>query len=87
MILSHPGVREVSVVAQPSMKWGESPLAVVVRSDAALTESDVLDWCNGKLARYKQPKSVRFVDEIPRNASGKALKRILRDRYPEPAPE
>ena len=87
VILSHPGVREVSVVAQPSMKWGESPLAVVVRSDAALTESDVLDWCNGKLARYKQPKSVRFVDEIPRNASGKALKRILRDRYPEPAPE
>ncbi len=87
VILSHPGVREVSVVAQPSDKWGESPLAVVVRADAALNEVDVLAWCNGKLARYKQPKSVQFVDEIPRNASGKALKRILRDRFPQPAPE
>ena len=87
VILSHPGVREVSVVAQPSEKWGESPLAVVVRNDSALTQSDVLGWCNGKLARYKQPKSVQFVEEIPRNASGKALKRILRDRFPEPAAE
>ena len=52
-----------------------------------LSEADVLAWCNGKLARYKQPKSVQFVDEIPRNASGKALKRILRDRFPDPAPE
>ena len=87
VILSHPGVREVSVVAQPSEKWGESPLAVVVRADPALTEADVLAWCDGKLARYKQPKSAQFVDEIPRNASGKALKRILRDRFPAAAAE
>ena len=87
VILSNAGVREVSVVAQPSAKWGESPLAVVVRSDPALTEAEVLEWCHGKVARYKQPKTVQFVDEIPRNASGKALKRILRDRFPEPAPE
>ncbi len=82
VILSHPGVREVAVVAQPSARWGESPLAVVVRADSSLTEADVVAWCHGRLARFKQPRSVAFLDEIPRNASGKALKRLLRERYP-----
>jgi acyl-CoA synthetase (AMP-forming)/AMP-acid ligase II len=86
-ILAHPGVLEVAVIAQQSARWGESPCAVVVRSDAALSEADVLAWCDGRLARYKQPKSVVFADTIPRNPSGKALKRILRDQYPGPAPE
>ncbi len=91
VILSHPGVREVAVVAQPSPRWGESPLAVVVRTadhaGTALRAEDVLTWCDGKLARFKQPKSVEFVDEVPRNASGKALKRLLRERFPAPAKE
>jgi acyl-CoA synthetase (AMP-forming)/AMP-acid ligase II len=97
VILSHPGVKEVAVVAQASAKWGESPLAVVVLHDETMraenrrAESvraeDILAWCDGKLARYKQPKSVVFVDEIPRNASGKALKRILREQFPAPAAE
>jgi acyl-CoA synthetase (AMP-forming)/AMP-acid ligase II len=91
VILSHPGVREVAVVAQPSARWGESPLAVVVRtaddSGTALRAEDVLAWCDGKLARFKQPKSVEFIDEVPRNASGKALKRLLRERFPAPAKE
>jgi acyl-CoA synthetase (AMP-forming)/AMP-acid ligase II len=87
VILAHPQVREVAVIGQASAKWGESPLAVVVKKDAALTEEDVLGHCKGKLARYKLPKSVRFVDEIPRNPAGKILKRVLRDRFPEPAAE
>jgi acyl-CoA synthetase (AMP-forming)/AMP-acid ligase II len=97
VILSHPLVKEVAVIAQPSLRWGESPLAVVVavatnpddkRADQdSLSANHVLQWCDGKLARYKLPKSVVFIDEIPRNASGKALKRILRDRFPEPARE
>jgi acyl-CoA synthetase (AMP-forming)/AMP-acid ligase II len=87
VILAHPGVREVAVIAQPSARWGESPAAVVVRADEALTEADILAWCAGKLARYKQPKAVVFAAEIPRNPSGKALKRILRDQFPGPAPE
>ncbi len=82
VILAHPGVREVAVVAQPSARWGESPLAVVVRSDDALRADDVLVWWDGKLARFKLPRAVEFLTEIPRNASGKALKRILRDRFP-----
>ncbi len=85
VILSHPQVREVAVIGQASAKWGESPLAIVVKKDASLSERDVLDHCNGKLARYKLPKSIRFVEEIPRNPAGKILKRVLRERFPEPA--
>jgi acyl-CoA synthetase (AMP-forming)/AMP-acid ligase II len=87
VLLACPGVRDVAVIGQPSAKWGESPLALVVRGDAVLCEADVLVHCHGKLARFKQPKVVRFVDEIPRNPAGKILKRILRERFPEPAAE
>ena len=55
--------------------------------DEGLSAQDVLDHTQGKLARFKQPRDVAFVDEIPRNPSGKALKRVLRDEYPGPAPE
>ncbi len=81
VILSHPDVVEVAVIAQKSPRWGESPLACVVRSHERLTEAEVLNWCDGKLARFKLPKEVRFVDAIPRNPTGKALKRILRDQF------
>ncbi len=87
VILAHPDVAEVGVIGQPSAKWGESPAAVVVKSDPSLNEQDVLDHCQGKLARFKLPKRVEFVEEIPRNPSGKILKRVLRDRFPGPAPE
>ena len=83
---AHPAVTEAGVIGQPSEKWGESPFAVVVRRDDALTEADVLAFCRGKLAGYKQPKGVAFVDEVPRNPSGKILKRLLRERFPGPAP-
>lgn len=85
MILGNPKVGEVAVIGQPSPKWGESPFAVVVKKDPSLTEREVLDWCNGKLARFKQPKAVAFIDVIPRNPSGKVLKRLLRDQFPGPA--
>ena len=48
---------------------------------------EVIEWCSGKLAKYKIPKVVELADEIPRNPTGKALKRILRERYPGPAPD
>lgn len=86
VLAQHPGVVEAAVIGQTSEKWGESPLAIVVKSDDALTEAEVLEFCRGKLAGYKQPKAAVFIDEIPRNPSGKILKRLLREQYPEPAP-
>ena len=87
VVLSHPGVADVGVIGVPSAKWGESPLAVVVKKDESLTEADVMEWCKGKLAPFKLVKSVVFATDIPRNPSGKILKRILRDQYKVTASE
>jgi O-succinylbenzoate-CoA ligase len=82
-IVSHDGVLEAAVIGIPSEKWGESPLAVVVKSDESLSADDILAWTDGKLARFKQPKAVVFIDVIPRNPTGKVLKRVLRDQFAE----
>ena len=82
LLLGCPGVADVAVIGVPSEKWGESPIAVVVRKDPDLDEKTVLSFCDGKLARFKMPVAVRFVDAIPRNASGKILKRDLRLAFP-----
>ena len=86
VLASHPGVKEAAVIGLASEKWGESPLAIIVKSDEALTVKEVLDFCEGKLARFKQPQGVEFVEEIPRNPSGKILKRLLREDFTGPAP-
>ena len=87
VLLLHPEVADAAVIGLDSAKWGESPLAVVVRKSDSLTEEPLLSHCNGKLARFKLPKGAVFVDEIPRNPSGKILKRELRKQFPGPAPE
>ncbi len=87
VLLSHPGIADAAVIGQPSEKWGESPAAIVVKKDPALTADSVREWCRTRLARYKVPRVVEFVEEIPRNPSGKILKRVLRERFPGPAPE
>lgn len=86
-LLGHPGVAEAAVIGQPSEKWGESPFAIVVRRDPGVTAEGLLEHCKGRLSRFKIPKGVAFADQIPRNPSGKILKRELRQQYPGPAPE
>jgi fatty-acyl-CoA synthase len=78
----HPAVREVAVIGVPHPRWVETPVAVVVtegneRPDPAA----VLDFIRADLASYKKPSAVVYVDELPRNASGKVLKRDLRESY------
>ena len=85
VLAAHPDIVEAAVIGQPSDKWGESPLAIVVKGNGALSEAEVLEFCRGKLAGYKQPKAAVFTDVIPRNPSGKILKRVLREQYPGPA--
>ncbi len=87
VILSHPDVVEVAVIGQPSQKWGESPFAIVVPTGPDVSAEAILDYCDGKLARFKLPKGVAFTDVIPRNANGKVLKRVLRESHPGPAPQ
>lgn len=78
---TEPRIREVAVVGVPDAKWGEVGMAFVVPAEgAALAEADVLEFCAGRLARYKVPRYVRLVAELPKGDSGKVLKRELRER-------
>ena len=86
LLMEMEEVRDCAVIGQPSERWGESPFAIVVPAAPDVNASDVLNFCNGRLARFKMPCGVAFAEEIPRNSSGKILKRILRDQYPGPAP-
>ena len=75
----------MAVIGLPDPRWIEAVTAVIVaKSGAELTEAGVIAACAGKLASYKCPKRVIFVDALPKNPSGKLLKRELRQRYVQP---
>jgi fatty-acyl-CoA synthase len=79
VIYELPQVREVAVVGVPDERWGERPVAVVVLADAApLQLPDLMDHCRSRLAAFKVPKQLIIRDSLPRNPSGKVLKRVLR---------
>jgi long-chain acyl-CoA synthetase len=79
VLFRHPAVLEAAVIGRPDERLGEEIVAVVVkRPGAVLAEKDVIEHCRAALAGYKCPREVRFVDRLPRNASGKVLKRELR---------
>ncbi|WP_084268617.1 acyl-CoA synthetase [Oceanobacillus damuensis] len=76
------GVSEVAVISIPDAYWIEAVTAIIVpKDDATLTEDDVIEFCKGKLSKFKIPKYVDFTKELPKNPSGKVLKRSLRDQY------
>jgi fatty-acyl-CoA synthase len=81
-LLAHPAVYEVAVIPVPDARWGEAPKALVVlKPGAQATESELLEFCRGQLARYKCPRSVEFLDALPKTGTGKILKKELRKKY------
>jgi acyl-CoA synthetase (AMP-forming)/AMP-acid ligase II len=79
-LLAHPSVSECAVVGAPHEKWVEAVTAfVVLRSGETATEVELIQFAHERLAGYKIPKSVRFIDQIPKSAVGKVLRRALRD--------
>ncbi|MEK3937336.1 long-chain fatty acid--CoA ligase [Sporosarcina sp. FSL W7-1349] len=85
VLFRHPNIKEVAVLGYPDEKWGESVKAVIALKDAAepISLICIREFCEGKLASFKIPKQIELVDELPRNATGKVLKTVLRSKETE----
>ena len=81
-LMSHPGVSDVAVIGVPDERWGETAKAMVVRAPGPeATEAELIAWCRDRLAVFKCPTSVEWLEALPRNPSGKVLKKDLRAPY------
>jgi fatty-acyl-CoA synthase len=75
-------VYEAAVIPVPDAKWGEVPKAVVVlKPGTKTTEEELLEFCRSRLSHYKCPRSVEFMESLPKTGTGKLLKRELRQKY------
>jgi len=88
VLLKHPAVQEVAIVGFPHEKWGEAPHAFVVLHEGAHAEErELLEFARANLAHFKAPHSVTFVQELPKTATGKIQKYVLRAQRPAIAPQ
>jgi acyl-CoA synthetase (AMP-forming)/AMP-acid ligase II len=82
VLAEHPAVMEVAIIGVPDDAWGESVKAVVaLKPDTTATEEELIAFCQEQLARFKCPRSVDILEVLPRNPTGKILKRELRKPY------
>lgn len=82
VIFRHPAVQEVAVIGVPDEEWGESIKALVaLKPGMTATEKEIIDYCMDSLSSFKKPRTVEFMDELPKNPAGKVLKSELRQRY------
>ena len=88
VLLRHPAVQEVAIVGLPHERWGEAPHAfIVLRQGAQTDEVELREFARANLAHFKAPHNVTFVKELPKTATGKIQKYILRDRSTAIAPQ
>lgn len=81
-IAAHPDVYEAAVIPVADKQWGEAPKALVVlKPGASITEAELIEFCRARLSHYKCPKSIEFLDNLPKTATGKFLKKELRKKY------
>ena len=82
ILAQHSAVAEACVIAIPNEKWGESPLALIVRKGGSMAnEKEIREWANSRLAKHQRIFAVKFQEKLPRNAIGKVLKNVLRELY------
>jgi fatty-acyl-CoA synthase len=80
-VLAHDAVVDAAVIGVPDEKWGERPKAfVVLKAGATTTEDELLDHVRARIARYKAPREIEFVDELPKTSTGKTQKFALREK-------
>ncbi|MCP3026731.1 fatty acid--CoA ligase family protein [Halobacillus sp. A5] len=80
VLYSHPDITEAAVVGTPDPQSGEAVISFVVSSNPALQEQELKEYCQESLTKYKQPKRIHFMEELPKNTTGKILRKNLRDK-------